>query len=67
MWSRRLGNLMSAASCRRVLAQRAARAAATSTARSSPAALSSTPFTYLWPSVPPKLFASSTASLIATL
>ena len=41
--------------------RRAARAAATSAGRRSAAALSSTPLTYLWPSVPPKLLASSTA------
>ena len=46
-------------------ARRAARAA-TSAPRRSPAVLSSTPFTYLWPSVPPKLLANSTASLMAT-
>ena len=34
--------------------------------RSSAAHLSSTPFTYLWPSVPPKALASSTASLMVT-
>lgn len=47
-------------------ALRAARWAATSAGRSAAAALSSTPLTYLWPSVPPKALASSTASLIAT-
>ncbi len=41
--------------------------ACTSTGRRSAAVLSRTPLTYLWPSVPPKLLASSTASLIATL
>lgn len=40
--------------------------AATSSVRSWAATRSSTPFTYLWPSVPPKVFASSTASLITT-
>ncbi len=44
----------------------AARGLPASSGRSSPAALSSTPLTYLWPSVPPKLLASSTASLMAT-
>ena len=34
--------------------------------RSTPASLSSTPLTNLWPSVPPKVFASSMASLMIT-
>lgn len=46
--------------------RRAACRACTSNWRKSPAALSSTPLTYLWPSVPPKLLASSTASLMTT-
>src|SRR5450432_3867528 len=40
------------------LQPRSARAASTSVRRSAPAALSRTPLTYLWPSVPPKLLAS---------
>jgi hypothetical protein len=46
-------------------AQRRA-SAPTSSARKLSASLSSTPLTYLWPSMPPKDFVSSTASLITT-
>ena len=46
--------------------QASALAANTSVDRRSAAALSSTPFTYLWPSVPPNALVSSTASLITT-
>jgi hypothetical protein len=41
-------------------------AAATSSGRSTAATLSSTPLTYLWPSVPPKALVSSMASLMMT-
>ena len=41
--------------------------APTSNALTSPANLSKTPLTYLKPSVPPKLLAISTASLMTTL
>lgn len=40
--------------------------AATSSARNTGASLSSTPFTYLWPSIPPNDLVSSTASLMTT-
>lgn len=44
----------------------AARRALTSTGRNLAASRSSTPLTYLWPSAPPKLLASSMASLMMT-
>src|SRR5205085_4643409 len=44
----------------------ATRGAATSSARTAAARRSSTPFTYLWPSVPPNVLPSSMASLMVT-
>ncbi len=65
-WSRRLMRVPAGQAIDVQAGSQPARAAATSAGRSSAAALSSTPFTKRWPSVPPKLLASSTASLMTT-